>query len=161
MNPFDIEKVGNPVRTAWDTLHRVPGGKKLFSQFIGRAAPYTGTIGATVLELRRGFARTELRDRKIIRNHLRSIHAIALANFAEVTSGVAMVYGLPDDARGILTGLSMEYLHKARGTLSGTCEFTPPPDAQRRDIILEPQIFDAGGTLVARAKAHWRIGPKR
>ena len=158
---FDAESTGNPVRLAWDKLHRVPGGKTVFSRIIGRAAPYTGSIDAKVLELREGYARAEMRDRKAVRNHLRSVHAIALMNLAEVTSGVALVYGLPDDARGILRGLSIEFIKKARGTLTCECSFEPVRDNQTRDYELVAEIRDARGVIVSRAKANWRIGPKR
>ena len=35
----------------WNTAVKIPGGRRLFSQLVGRAAPYTGTIGAQVEHL--------------------------------------------------------------------------------------------------------------
>src|SRR6185369_3694300 len=118
--PFlpDVEKRGNFVRDAWDRLRGLPGGKRLFSLLVGRAAPYTGTIGARIEALEVGYAKVTLRDRPSVRNHLRCVHAIALANLAEVTGNVAVFYALPDDMRFIVAGLSIEYLKKARGTLT-------------------------------------------
>ncbi len=152
--------MSNLVRRAYDTLKHVPGGMTVFSKIVGRAAPYTGTLGARVLEIGEGYARVELRDRKGVRNHLKSIHAVALVNLAEMTSGVGMIYGFPADARGILTGLSIEYIKKARGTLTAECRCPVPESSERSKYDVEIEIRNSDNVVVARATAHWLVGPK-
>jgi acyl-coenzyme A thioesterase PaaI-like protein len=149
------------IREQWETWSGRPGGKRIFSFLLGRVVPYTGSMGAQVEELRPGFARTSLRDRRKVRNHLRSIHAIALMNLAELTTGLSLNYALPEDARSILKGLSIEYHKKARGTL--TAEATAPvlPDGGERDLEIETQIRDSAGEVVATALAKWRVGPRK
>ncbi len=147
------------VRAAWDRLSRIPGGKKLFSRAVGLQAPYTATLGADVVELGPGWCKTRLRDRRGVRNHLRSIHAAALMNLGEMTSGLAFVYSLPAGARGILVRFTVEYVKKARGTLTGECALRPPATAEEKEYDLEAAIKDAGGEVVARAVARWRVGP--
>lgn len=157
----DVEAQGNVIRDWWDRLHRLPGGKAVFSRLVGRAAPYTGTIGARVVELSHGRARVELRDRRAVRNHLRSVHAIALCNLAELTGNVAIAYSLPDDARFIVAGLDISYVKKARGTITGTCEVDIPAGSARVEIPVPVEMRDASGELVARATLRTLIGPKK
>lgn len=154
-----VTSPGRAIREAWDRLHRLPGGDRIFSWALGRRAPYSGTIGAVVRELAPGHARVELRDRRKVRNHLSSIHAIALMNLAELSTGLALNSGLPDGARSILTRLSIDYLKKARGTLTSACTIDPLTSTERREVEVEAVITDAAGDVVARAAARWLVGP--
>ena len=148
------------IRALWTRLHGLPGGKYLFSRALGRMAPYTGSIRPYVVELRAGYARVEMADRRRLRNHLQSIHAIALANLAEVASGLAVIYALPDDARGILVGLTVEYVKKARGTIRAIGESPVPRTSVRAAYDVTVTLRDEGGDEVARAVLHSLVGPK-
>lgn len=151
---------GEKLAHSWQRLSRWPGGKRLFSWIVGRTAPYTGTVGARITDLGPGYARAELRDRRRVRNHLDSVHAVALVNLGEVTSGLAMLMGLPASVRGIVTGLSAEYLKKARGRLTAECrcdvaEVTEPAEHQAVAVI-----SDQAGDVVAKVTARWLLAPK-
>ncbi|MCZ7652329.1 MAG: DUF4442 domain-containing protein [Thermoanaerobaculia bacterium] len=145
----------------WHRLAPRPGGRWLFGFLLGRAVPYTGSIRPRVQELSPGRVRVAMRDRRAVRNHLGSIHAVALMNLAEVSSGLALLAGLPPDGRGILVGLSIEYLKKARGTLVASCDFPPVTSAEKREVEVESTLRDAAGDVVARARARWLVGPAR
>jgi len=144
----------------WGRLAPLPGGKRLFSWLLWWRVPYTGTAHPYVLELRAGHAKVRMADRRTVRNHLRSIHAVALANLAEVTSGLALTTGLPASARGIPTTLSITYLKKARGTLTAEADFRIPDASREAEHDFESVISNAAGEVVARAMVRWRIGPR-
>jgi acyl-coenzyme A thioesterase PaaI-like protein len=156
-----LERAGNPLRDGWDRLHRLPGGKRAFSRLVGLVAPYTGTVGARIVELRAGHAEVLLDDRPWVRNHLRSIHAVALVNLAELAGNIAVAYSLPDDARFIVAGLSIEYVKKARGQIRASCDIDVGEGSSRRELAVPVVMSDAGGDVVARATLRTLIGPKR
>ncbi|MCO4774044.1 MAG: DUF4442 domain-containing protein [Deltaproteobacteria bacterium] len=154
------KSIADTVNGNWARLSGLPGGKKLFSLFLGRTAPYSGTIGAYVEELRPGYARVSMKDRKKVRNHLNCVHAIALMNLGEIATGLATISGMPSDARSILSGLSMEYLKKARGTLTAECSIPVLESSERKEYEIIGEIKDASGEVVARATATWLVGPR-
>ncbi len=152
---------GETLLTMWRRLSSKPGGKTIFSILLGQMVPYTGSISPRVMELRPGYAKVRMRDRRGVRQHLKSIHAVALVNLAEVTSGLAMNVGLPADARGIVRGLSIEYLKKARGTVTAECTTEIPDASVRRDHIVRATITDESGDVVATADVVWVVGPAK
>jgi acyl-coenzyme A thioesterase PaaI-like protein len=156
-----VEANTNVIREAWNRLGALPLGDRVFSRMVGLMAPYTGTVGARVVELRPNYSRVVLRDRWSVRNHLTSVHAIALANLAELTGNIALAYTLPDDARFIVAGFDIEYLAKARGTITGICDQELPQSSEKREYPVVVEMFDADQTLVARATLRTLVGPKK
>ena len=141
----------------WGQLSGLPGGKKLFSFLLGRAARYTGTIGATVDSIETGKAVVTMRDRAVVRNHLKSVHAIALMNLGELATGAAVMYQVDGRGRGILKHIGMDYLKKARGTITATCEIMVPDQPGKHDLDVEGVLTDKDGEIVAKVRATWRI----
>lgn len=143
----------------WQVLKRVPGGGVILGRLIGQMAPYTGTIRPEVLSLERGSARIRMKDTRHVRNHLKSVHAIALMNLGEVATGTAVIATLPEGMRGIIKGLSMEYLKKARGTLVAECTCPPIRAGEQQDFEVHAELENEEGELVATCRAKWRVGP--
>ncbi len=152
---------GRPlIRLAWDLLSGMPGGKVLFSRLIGTMAPYSGSIHAQVDVLRAGYCEVRMADRRAVRNHLDCIHAVALANLAELAGNVALAYSLPDDARFIVSGMEIEYMKKARGTIIAIGEPPVPRSSTRAAYEVPVTLRDAGGEQVAKAILHSLVGPR-
>src|SRR5665213_1478183 len=105
-----MQSPGTRLLRLWRLLSPLPGGQWLFAQVFSRLVPYSGSVGPRIRVLEPGRAEVEIPDRRANRNHLASVHAIALINAAEQASGLAMLVGLPEGIRAIVTRISMDYL---------------------------------------------------
>lgn len=154
----DPAAAGPRLVALWRRLSRLPGGRIAFSLLLRRMVPYTGTIRPVVEELEPGYARVRVRDRRKVRNHLRSVHAVALTNLGEVAGGLALLTGLPPGARGIVTELRSVYHRKARGTLVAEARVNLPDRlAPSAEHVVTAHVRDTSGALVTEVIARWRI----
>lgn len=144
----------------WNLLKALPGGGVMMGRLMGRMAPYTGTIRPEILELEIGRARVAMKDRPALRNHLQSVHAIALMNLGELATGAAMLVSFPEGMRGIPVHLQMDYVKKARGTITGECVCEVPQTTEKREHEVTAVLKDASGDVVAQCLARWMIGPE-
>ncbi len=153
------ESPGARLLSLWARLSPLPGGRWLFSRALGWMVPYTGRMGPTVLELEPGRARVRLKERRSVRNHLRSVHAMALANLGELATGLAVLAGMPPTVRGIVAGFEIQYSKKARGVLVAEARCEVPTVAEDTEYAVDAVIRDATGDAVATVRATWRLGP--
>ncbi|MBP7736222.1 MAG: DUF4442 domain-containing protein [Spirochaetes bacterium] len=134
----------------YQKMSRFPLGKRLYSRMVGFYAPYTSTIGAHVEELRPGYCALIVKDRRKVRNHLRTVHAAALCNLCETTMGLLADVTIPPRLRWIPAEMDIQYLKKARGALRAEGSLgTEGPYPDKIPITVE--VTDRGGDAVARA----------
>ncbi|HWM16480.1 MAG TPA: hotdog fold domain-containing protein [Microbacterium sp.] len=149
---------GTTLLRLWGRLRPLPGGTWLFSLIFGWRVPYSRSVRPHVRVLEPGHAEVDIPDRRANRQHLGSVHAIALLNVAEQASGLALLTGLPDGIRGIVTQISMQYVKKARGSIRAVCHIAAPTVDGDMDLDVTADCLDRGGDVVARATVRWRLG---
>jgi uncharacterized protein (TIGR00369 family) len=147
------------IREAWRLLRNVPGGKNLYGRLLGQVIPYTGTIRPVFITLEPGHAVVRLDDRRAVRNHLGSIHAIALCNLAELAGNAAIACSLPDSARFIVKRIEIDYLKKARGSIVASCTCPVSLGSERAEYHIEVELKDDQGTLVSKVRMVTLVGP--
>lgn len=144
------------------TLSRWPGGRWLFSRLVDLQAPYFGSISARFLELERGRAVVLLPNRRAIRNHIGTVHAIAMCNAAELAAGTLMEASLPGGLRWIPRGMQVSYLRKAATDVTATAVLSPVPDGQfTGDAAVTVELRNRSGDTVCRAVIAMYVSPRR
>ncbi len=154
----------NRLMSLWNRCQRLPLGQKVFSRVICWAAPFTGTVRPLVTDLKPGRSTIRMRERRRVRQHLKSVHAGALFTLAEGASGLAMMSWVPDDARAIVTSMKIQFHKKGRGWLTAVGSCTVPDlknGAQSadndREVTVSIQVTDTAGDQVCSAEALWKV----
>lgn len=139
-------------------LSQLPKGGFLFAKAVGKVVPYSGSIPFEVTTLVPGNCGITVLDKRAVRNHLRSVHAMALANAGEIASGLAVLTAISSKQRGILVHFDIEYTKKARGRLfvHGHVENLSDLGTQGQ-IFSNFEIFNEQRDQVAFGRATWHI----
>lgn len=154
----DFSSPSSLIQVGWEKLKKVPGGNKIFSSLVSRVIPYTGSISPLVLKIENGQSRVMLKDRRAVRNHLNCIHAIALANLGEFSTGLCFTSQLPVSAKAILVKIEVEYLKKARGNLISESIFYLPKDLKNdSEYKVTAMITNSNNETVTKIHATWRV----
>ncbi len=140
----------NQTLKMYNNLSKKPFGKHIFSRFVAKGAPYFKSIGALVTDLREGSCTITMKDRKKVRNHINTVHAIALCNMAELAMGLAVNVSMPEGLRWIPKGMTVEYINKGIGTLTGLSNFDPGI-LKEGDIGVPFEIKNEAGEIVFKA----------
>ena len=132
------------------------------SRLIGFVAPYSGSVGADIVEMVEGSVTMSLKEGWKVRNHLNSVHAVALSNLGELTANLAMITLCPPQGRFIVTRMDSEYLKKGRGRLLCTCNIpTDLPWSTLERTAATAVVTDVSGDVVSRVTVYWKLGMKR
>jgi acyl-coenzyme A thioesterase PaaI-like protein len=151
------------IKTAYGALADRPFGKKIFSTAVSLKAPYFRTIKPTFVSLEPGRGEARMPDRWSVHNHLGTVHAIACCNLAELVAGTTVDISVPTTHRWIPTGMTVRYLKKARGTLTGVAvvdDLTHLDPHADQDVVVAVDITDPDGVVVVHADITMRVSPK-
>jgi acyl-coenzyme A thioesterase PaaI-like protein len=140
----------------------------LLNNVFDRMVPFNKPHHFRILEIGEDFVRTRLPYRRRNLNHVKGLHACALATLTELTSGFLLASRLdPKKFRLILKRLEIDYLYQ--GKMDAVCEFRLTDDKLRAAVtgpletlestvfVAEVNIMDIKGNQLTAGKAHWQI----
>ena len=145
----------------YNRVSRLPLGKRIFSRLLCMRAPYFGTIRPRFVALRPGYGEISMKNRRRIRNHLGSVHAVAMCNLCELLGGLTLDVSLPGNLRWIPGGMEVEYLKIAKTDLTGTCVIAGIETVEPGELPVRVSIRDTNGIEVFRGTIRMHITAKK
>ncbi len=141
-------------------LENKPFGKKLFSYFVAKSAPYFLTIKPQIIELRENYMKVSMRKRKAVHNHIKTVHAIACCNLCEFAAGVCMEASIPKHRRWIPIGMEVSYVKKAGTDLTAEVDLSSTDWENCSEVPCDVKVKDTNGEIVVAALITMKVSDK-
>jgi acyl-coenzyme A thioesterase PaaI-like protein len=151
----------NRVLKLWNQLSPKPLGKAVFTALICWKAPYFSSIKPRFEELKPGYSRVSMKNRRAVQNHIRTVHAIAMCNLAELGAGTMMEASLSRNMRWLPRGMTVQYLKKAETDLIAECRADDIADGPARDVVVKVEVKNAHGNTVCRVDIAMYVSPRK
>ncbi len=134
----------------------------------GRVIPFNRPHGFNIEAIGEDFVRTGSGYRKSNFNHIRGIHACAIATIAEFSAGFLLMIKLdPARYRLIMSNMEVEYIYQAKENIfsESRCSnerlntevIVALKNQELVTVRMESRIFDASGNDIALAHTTWQI----
>jgi len=128
-------------------------GTIAYNKLISQLSPYSGSISPKVEEFTETNIKVSMTEHRYIKNPFNSIHAIAISNLGELTSGLLMMETMKrENKRGIITSIKSYYHKKARGKVTAVCN-----KKWMKGKVTKTKIYNAKSELVCEVNCKWKI----
>ncbi|MGZ2154035.1 DUF4442 domain-containing protein [Acinetobacter baumannii] len=110
---------------AINLLPRRLRSRSLTLLLLGSQVRFAGTARVRIHELGQQRAILSLKNRRPVQNHIKGIHAAAMALLAESASGFLVGMNVPDDKLPLIKTMKINYLKRAQGDLTAIATLEP------------------------------------
>lgn len=146
----------NPLKI-FNSLKSKPLGKWIFSKAVCFQAPFFSSIKPTIQNLEKNMCVVTMNKRRSVLNHFGTVHAIAMCNMAELAAGMMTDVSIPKSSRWIPTGMSVNYLKKAKSHLIATADGNNIDWENEDSAIVPVSIKDQLGVEVFNANIYMNL----
>ncbi|RZK99649.1 MAG: DUF4442 domain-containing protein [Rubrivivax sp.] len=138
----------------------------LTSFMLGNVVPMVGSAGLRFEELSHQRVVVSLRNRRKVQNHIKGLHAAAMALLAETATGFCVGMNVPDDKLPLIKSLKVDYLKRAQGDMKAVAQLRPEQIQQIRtqdkgEVTVPVSITDESGGEPIQCEMVWAWVPKK
>jgi acyl-coenzyme A thioesterase PaaI-like protein len=153
----------NSTFAMWNRLSGMPGGRTLFSMAMCLRVPYFRTVLPSIQEMRPGRCVVAAPKWWGVHNHIRTFHAIAACNLAEIAMGMLAEATVPTTHRWLPKGMKTEYVAKAETGLRAVAELPNIPEFgdDGREVEVPVTLYDKNDKPVVTATITIWVTPKK
>jgi acyl-coenzyme A thioesterase PaaI-like protein len=140
--------------------------QRAISLILGRYVPYVGTSGLLYEEITETRVVVSIKNRRKVQNHIKTVHAAAMALLAETASGFVVGVNLPDDRLPLIKTLKIDYTRRSSGDLRAVATLTPADIERIRnepkgEVLVPVVLTDATGEQPVICEMLWAWTSKK
>lgn len=150
----------SPLLKLWNSLGHASIGQWLVSKIVCFMAPYFGSIKPIFTKVQPGLVELKFKRRRAVQNHIKTVHAIAMCNAAELAGGTCLDVSLHGDFRWIPIGMSVQYLKMAKTDLRVICKIETFDWEEDCEVVMPVDIFDDNNERVFHADITMKVSAK-
>jgi acyl-coenzyme A thioesterase PaaI-like protein len=130
--------MNNNITRLLSTLNKLPDSLQVraISTILGTVVPYVGTSGLRYEKLTNNEVVVSIRNRRKVQNHIKGVHAAAMALLAETATGFVVGMNLSDDKLPLIKSLHVDYKRRTVGDMRAVATLS---DEQVTMIQREPK----------------------
>ncbi len=137
----------------------------LVSFLLGQIVPMVGSAKLHFEEVSSQRVVVHIRNKRRVQNHIKGVHAAAMALLAETATGFCVGMNLPDDKLPLIKTLHVDYLKRAQGDMKAVAQLTPEQVQQiltldKGEVTVPVTITDESGQAPITAQMVWAWVPK-
>lgn len=150
------------------TTSKFPKGIRstLWSKAFGRVVPMVGTANIRYLEVDKDHVTVRIENQRNMQNHIKGVHAAAMALLAETATGFLTGLHVPDDRILLIKSLHVDYLKVAQGGVTATASLSADQqkliaENEKGELLIPVTVIDDSGNEPIQCQMLWAWLPKR
>lgn len=138
----------------------------LWSKAFGRIVPMVGTANIRYLEVDQHHVVVRIENQRNMQNHIKGVHAAAMALLAETATGFLTGLHVPDHRILLIKSLHVDYLKVAQGGLTATASLSSEQqtfiaEQEKGELLIPVTVIDDTGNEPMQCQMLWAWLPKR
>lgn len=159
--------VSNQISKVVAISHFLPKKARTFalSKAFGKIVPYVGTSGLVYEEVTPNKVVVSIKNARHVQNHIKGVHAIAMALIAETATGFVTSLNVPQDRIVLVKSMTVNFKRPSKGNMQAMATLT---DENRQFILDNPKgellipcvVTDSTGKSPIEVEMLWAWLPK-
>ncbi|MFO1380823.1 MAG: DUF4442 domain-containing protein [Chitinivorax sp.] len=133
---------------------------------LGNVVPFLGTAGMRFETVSSPRVVVSVRNKRKVQNHIKGVHAAAMALLAETATGFVVGMNLPDSRLPLLKSMKIDYVKRSSGDMRAVAELTPQQiqsivNDEKGEVVVKVTVTDAAGQQPVECEMTWAWVPKK